>query len=233
MNRLAGAGIALFSLLGMAGSASAADLPVKAPVAVPVVYNWTGLYLGAHAGYGWGDVSSHSTVFGAVTSHNASGGFAGGQVGYNWQIGIWVLGVEADASWADLNGSAPCPNPLARCASETNTLASVRARVGWATGAFLLYGTGGLGYASTEYSALRIANGLPDPGSAGVYTADRWGYTLGAGVEYGLTQNWSVKLEYLHYGFDTEVAPTGTISVTPTATTLRVDTVKLGVNYRF
>ncbi len=79
-----------------------------------------------------------------------------------------------------------------------------------------------------------LQSGLPGPGSTGFFTADRWGYTLGAGIEYAFNANWSAKLEYIHYGFDTEVAPAGTLaSAPPTATTLRVDTVKLGVNYRF
>jgi outer membrane immunogenic protein len=97
----------------------------------------------------------------------------------------------------------------------------------------LLYGTGGLGYANTRFSALTVVGGLPALGATGSYTTDRWGYAAGAGIEYGFTPNWSAKLEYMHYGFGTVTAPVGTLDSNPVATRLRVDTVKVGINYRW
>ena len=73
---------------------------------------------------------------------------------------------------------------------------------------------------------------MPGPGMTGVYTADRWGYAVGAGLEYGFAPNWSAKLEYMHYGFDDITSPGGTIGP-PITLGLRADTVKAGVNYRF
>ena len=170
---------------------------------------------------------------GIPTNHDPSGALAGGQIGYNWQTGSWVYGLEADGDWANIRGSALCPNPIASCASDTRALASFRGRLGWATGPVLLYGTGGLGYANTRFSALTVVGGLPALGATGSYTTDRWGFAAGAGIEYGFTPNWSAKLEYMHYGFGTVTAPVGTLDPSPVATRLRVDTVKVGINYRW
>src|SRR5215510_11110428 len=92
-----------------AGAAQAADMPVKAPVyAAP--FNWTGFYIGAHVGAGWStkewsapDVNSPE--FGPAGSYNLNGFLGGGQIGYNWQSGWAVFGIEADASLTDIKGS--------------------------------------------------------------------------------------------------------------------------------
>jgi outer membrane immunogenic protein len=224
----------LLSVLSI-DSVAAADLAArpytKAPVAA-AVYNWTGFYLGANAGYGWGRSDERATVFGTQANFDISGGLAGGQVGYNWQAGGFVFGVEADGDWADIDGATRCPNPAFSCTAKVRDLASFRGRVGWANGPVLLYATGGFGYANVRYSTLTVAGGLPAPGVTGVYTADRWGYAIGTGLEYGFAQNWSAKVEYMHYGFDDITSPAGTLGV-PIALGLRVDTVKAGVNYRF
>jgi outer membrane immunogenic protein len=234
MRRFAFVGAALLSITGFVGAASAADLATRPYTKAPsAFYNWTGFYIGANGGYGWGSVSSFGVPGGIPTNHAPSGALAGGQIGYNWQTGPWVYGLEADGDWANIRGSALCPNPIASCASDTRALASFRGRLGWATGPVLLYGTGGLGYANTRFSALTIVGGLPALGATGSYTTDRWGYAAGAGIEYGFTPNWSAKLEYMHYGFGTVTAPVGTLDSNPVATRLRVDTVKVGINYRW
>jgi outer membrane immunogenic protein len=143
-----------------------------------------------------------------------------------------VFGVEADGDWADIDGAVRCPNPAFSCTAKVRDLASFRGRVGWATGPVLLYATGGLGYANVRHSTLTVAGGLPGTGATGVYTADRWGYAIGAGLEYGFAPSWSAKLEYMHYGFDDITSPAGTLG-TPITLGLRVDTVKAGVNYHF
>jgi outer membrane immunogenic protein len=217
-------------------AAAAADLAArpytKAPAVAAAVYNWTGFYLGANAGYGWGHSDEFAAVFGTRANFDISGGLAGGQVGYNWQAGAWVFGVEADGDWADIDGAVRCPNPAFSCTAKVRDLASFRGRVGWATGPVLLYATGGLGYANVRHSTLTVAGGLPGTGATGVYTADRWGYAIGAGLEYGFAPSWSAKLEYMHYGFDDITSPGGTLGP-PITLGLRVDTVKAGVNYHF
>lgn len=227
--------IAALILAATGTSAMAADLPAavytKAPVMAPI-YSWTGFYVGANGGYGWGNTSQYG-VSGNGISYGTSGGLAGGQVGYNWQTGSWVLGVEADGDWANINATVPCSNPAFVCSSNTSALASFRGRVGWAVGPALFYGTGGLGYANTSYSSLSPA-GAPFPGSTGVFSTDRWGYAVGVGFEYGFTPNWSVGIEYLHYGFDSVNSPVGTLALLqPLTLGLHIDTVRVGINYRF
>lgn len=238
MNRLVLVGAGLLSLAGFVGAASAADLAArpytKAPVMPVEVYNWTGFYIGANGGYGWGKTTETFTRVGTVTTHDPAGALAGGQIGYNWQAGAWVFGLEADGDWANIRGSAPCPGPSFNCASDTRSLASFRGRIGWASGPVLLYGTGGFGYDNTHYSTLTFAAGLPAAGATGVFNTDRWGYAAGAGIEYGFAANWSAKLEYMHYGFDSMTSPAGTLGpFSPVAISLRVDTVKVGINYRW
>jgi outer membrane immunogenic protein len=218
----------------------AADLAArpytKAPMAPPAVYNWGGFYIGGNGGYGWGQTNWTFLLNGTSPNHSTSGGLAGGQVGYNWQLpSSWVFGLEADGDWADIKGSTPCPNRLFACASSTRDLASFRGRVGYAAGPVLFYGTGGLGYANATYSALLSATGTSgNPAATGRYNTDRWGYAAGAGIEWGFAPSWSAKLEYMHYGFDRATAPAGTLSATSTSVLgLDVDTVKVGVNYHF
>lgn len=228
MKKLALATVAISALL--TGVASAADLAArpytKAPMAA-AVYNWTGFYVGLSGGGAWSD--TRWQYFGAAvnTDHSGSGWLAGGQVGYNWQAGSWVFGLEADGHWADINGSTACPNAAFLCSTDVRTLASFRGRIGYAAGPVLFYGTGGAGYADTRYSAT-------SPGANFFYTTDRWGYAAGAGIEWGFAPNWSAKVEYMHYGFDTDTAPILALSNTST-TNLRldIDTVKVGINYRF
>jgi outer membrane immunogenic protein len=229
--------VAMLFLAAVSTSASAADLPAriytKAPVVVAEpIYNWTGFYIGANGGYGWGNTNEFPTVSANTTSFGTSGGLAGGQIGYNWQMGSWVFGLEADGDWANINGSAPCPNPAFTCGSNTRDLASFRGRIGWAVGPALFYGTGGLGYANTHYTTLLA--GVPAAGSTGVFDTDRWGYAVGVGLEYGFTPNWSAKLEYMHYGFDSVNSAIGSLALLqPVSLSLRIDTVKVGINYRW
>jgi outer membrane immunogenic protein len=224
-------------------SASAADLAprpyTKAPPMVDPVYNWNGFYIGVNGGGGWGRSNWAFTGVGTFTNHDISGGFAGGTIGYNWQMNPnWVFGLEADGDWANINGSAPCPNPAFNCTSNVRDLASFRGRVGYAAGPVLFYGTGGAAYANVNYSALTFVGGAP-PFAGGVtgtglFSDDRWGYAAGAGIEWGFMPNWSAKVEYMHYGFGNDTAPAGTLAVvTPVSLRLNVDTVKAGVNYHF
>jgi outer membrane immunogenic protein len=103
--------------------------------------------------------------------------------------------------------------------------------VGYAVNNWLFYGTGGAGFADTRYSAL--TGGVPAVGTTGFFTTDRWGFAAGAGIEWGFAPNWSAKVEYMHYGFDTVTAPPGTLGFGPAGLRLDIDTVKAGINYRF
>jgi outer membrane immunogenic protein len=217
------------------GSAFAADLgsaPPPAPLPVPV-FTWTGFYVGAHVGGAW---DSDKWLFSpalTTTSNHASGVFGGGQVGYNYQISSFVLGLEGDASASHLASGNLCPNPSFTCSHNIDFLASLRARVGFTPfDRTLLYATGGVAFADVRHTAL-------PPGVApffftGSYSDTRVGWALGGGLEYALTNNWSVKIEYIHYGLGSSTAPMGTLSAANTTrVTNDVDTVDVGLNYRF
>jgi outer membrane immunogenic protein len=230
-------GLAAIVLIGSMGAAVAADLPARTytkapPPVVEPVYNWTGFYIGANGGGAWGHTSWLFDGATVNSNHDISGGFAGGQIGYNWQAGAWVFGLEADGDWANITGSAICPNPTFVCATDVRDLASFRGRIGFAANNVLFYGTGGAGYANAHYSAL--SGGVPATLTTGFFNTDRWGWTAGAGIEWGFAPNWSAKFEYMHYDFDTATSGAGTLAVvTPAALRLTLDTVKVGINYRF
>jgi outer membrane immunogenic protein len=205
-------------------SANAADLrrappmPTKAaPPAYVPAFSWNGLYIGVNGGGGWGSSRSDLTQ-----RTSTSGGTAGGTIGYNMQMGSWVLGLEADMDWSDVGGrtTVNCP---AGCTTRNHWLNTDRGRVGYAFGHFLPYVTGGLAVGDVRVTA---------PGFAGT-DPTRVGWTAGAGVEYAITGPWSAKLEYLHVdlgrfncGFSCGATATDNVS-------FRDDLVRGGINYRF
>lgn len=232
MKKLFAIGAAIVAF-GFANSANAADMPVKAPVApVAAPYNWTGLYVGANGGWGtsrkcW-DFAGNGGV--AVVPnladgcHNATGGTVGGQIGYNWQVGTWVFGLEAQGNWANFRGEN-LSNTFAPQINFTkiDAFGLFTGRVGYAWNNALLYVKGG-------------AIALHDKYEQHVTTfttasETRWGGAAGAGFEYGFTPNWSAAVEYDH-GF------LGARDVTFTNTDVYhikqdVDIVTARINYRW
>jgi outer membrane immunogenic protein len=202
--------------------ANAADIPAPAPATAPVyvppraaVYNWTGFYVGAMGGYGWSNSQGN----------DLKGGFAGGTIGYNAQFGNFVVGVEGEGAWADINQSASFLG-LVTATDRIQAFGSLTGRAGVALDNVLIYGKGGGAVASNKISVNVLGLAASD-------TQTHWGYTVGGGVEWGFAPNWSVKGEYLwaHYESQNYFAsqfPPGFASGT-----FDVNTVKLGVNYRF
>ena len=178
-------GVAALGLVA-AGAASAADLPSrKGPVVAPVyvpVFTWTGFYVGANAGYGWGNVNAN----GFANVGDLDGFVGGGQVGYNYQMGQFVVGLEADLQAADLSSG----NNLGLINVKTDYFGTVRARVGVAFDRFMPYITGGWAYGNVKTS-------IPGIG----FSSDRshtGGYAVGAGLEYAVTNNIIAGVEYLY-----------------------------------
>lgn len=206
----------LFALA--ATTASAADLPqkyTKAPAYTPPVgYNWTGLYLGVNAGWGW----TRGGDFG-----DANGFVGGGQIGYNWQPAgsPLVLGIEADIQGADIDNSATAAGVTVT--GRMNAFGTVRGRIGYAWDRFMLYGTGGWAYTKTNLSA---TNGV-------VTVSDSdWssGYALGGGLEWAAWDRWSVKAEYLYlHSGDVNL----TLAGAPINGQYNVNILRAGLNYRF
>lgn len=211
------AAVAVASLLG-AAPAFAADMaqpyPTKAPppVAVVPVFSWTGFYLGGNAGYGWGSGQS------GISSLDPEGFIGGGQVGFNYQFGNnVVLGAEADFQGSDLNDSGY--NGIYDTRSKMDYFGTVRGRIGYAFDNLLPYVTGGLAWGHNEVRNLDL--GL---------TSDNThvGWTVGGGLEYALTNNWTVKAEYLYMDLGDEFYN----SIGEDAG-LKASTARIGVNYKF
>jgi outer membrane immunogenic protein len=225
---VAAAGLAL----GAVQSASAADIarPVYKAAPVIVAYNWTGFYAGIHGGYGWGDVNSNLLGFG---SSNQDGWFGGLQLGYNWQApgSPWVFGLEIDSAWGDIKRDATAGGPgiVANAFSKIDYFGTARGRIGYAFDRAMFYTTGGLAWANNE-----IGGSVAVPGFfAGASSSNTHvGWTLGAGLEWALANNWTAKIEYLYLDLGSENYFGG-----PGAggfdADLQVHTLKLGLNYRF
>jgi outer membrane immunogenic protein len=219
-------GVALPALI--ASPAMAADLPVKAPPApapatIPVPI-WTGFYIGLNAGYAWGQNSTTCSFVPGIGSPcegigipglKSSGGLFGAEIGANWQFQNWVIGAAFDWSALDLHADTLFPSvdvgkngAVDRLASRYDWLGTARGRVGYAVGQSLFYGTGGLAFGrvkdlyGNEINGGTVGgiDGVPVTSTVGYFTTAsiRTGWTAGAGWEYRLTQNWGVKLEYLH-----------------------------------
>ena len=191
------AACALLALLG--GRAFAADMPVKAPalVAAPV-WTWTGCYVGANGGFGWGRDSLSSG--GADEGQpKFDGWLAGGQVGCNYQVASWVLGAEGMFDFARLTGSTVDPaNPDAISSTKIDRLATLTARLGYAFDRSLIYVKGGVAWERSQRSIVQ-----PPPFAFSQFTGHNWkaGAVVGGGFEYALTQALSVKAEFNSFYF--------------------------------
>jgi outer membrane immunogenic protein len=186
--------------LGLAAPAGAADLPArtytKAPAYVAAVYDWSGFYIGINGGWGQSrDRRFFDPTATLLGSYDANGGTVGGQVGYRWQTGAWVFGLEAQGNWADFSGSTASlvlPGGVVR--SKTDAFGLFTGQVGYAWNNALLYVKGGAAVTDRNYEFQFPAGVLA--ASTGYQT--RWGGTVGAGVEYGFAPNWSAAIEYDH-----------------------------------
>jgi outer membrane immunogenic protein len=220
MKRILFASAGVLAMIGLIGSAHAADLPrqmvTKAPVYAPV-YNWTGLYVGINGGGAFG-----RSRWDSAGGFDTSGGMIGGTVGYNWQFGTWVLGLEGDIDWANVKGSRTS-GCLAGCSTENTWLGTARGRVGYAFDRFLPYITGGAAFGDVQAT---------QPGFTGM-TNTQVGWTVGAGLEFAIASNWTAKVEYLHYdlgSFNCGLNCNGFLSDN---VKFNADAIRGGVNFRF
>jgi outer membrane immunogenic protein len=258
MHRFRSAALAAVALAGFTSAASAADLPRKAPVIAPppVVFSWTGFYIGANIGGSIGWDSTDSVVLLSANApsagttnpissqsykHSPAGVLGGGQIGYNWQTGNWVLGVEGDWDWANQRDTVSTDNFIASTIvvaparlsysdeQKIKWLATARARLGWARDTWLWYVTGGAAWGEVESNYTFQVTGLNAGGATVFATAPaaanssttKGGWTVGGVVETSLAwmgvpgNNWSAKLEYLYVDLGT-VTNTFTVPLTAT-----------------
>ena len=193
--------------LGVVAPAAAADLPArtytKAPPFVEPIYDWSGFYIGVNGGGGFShkcwDLTNNgiAAVIPSASEgcHNASGGTAGGQIGYRWQTSAWVFGLEAQGNWADFRGdNVSLVFPTDRNQSRIDAFGLFTGQVGYAWNNALVYLKGGAAVTDDRYRIFDV------PSAALTDTANetRWGGTVGVGFEYGFSPNLSVAFEYDH-----------------------------------
>ncbi|MDB5584213.1 MAG: rane protein [Bradyrhizobium sp.] len=219
------------SLLALDGSAKAADanLPLKTPP-IQAVFDWSGLYIGAHAGYGRAPASAVLTdpFLNTTANNSASAGMTGGvQAGYNRRLPSGVLvGIEADLTFPNYLISdsivALLATPGSQVVEHLNYVGTVRGRLGYASGHWLLYATGGLAYAGETFT------NTPPVGDIEKHLNIRVGWAAGAGVEYAFAPHWTARLEYLHNRF--EGANIRLASGTQYSSSLDLHSIRVGLN---
>jgi outer membrane immunogenic protein len=268
MKKLLLGSVALVALSLGTPAAFAADkrVPAYTPPPPPVpVYTWSGCYVGASAGASTGS-SQHFATNGTTLNNPALGvanqipagtaitdsfdvtGFIGGfQGGCNWQVGVWVFGIEGDGSATNKSGQAfnsglvPFFAPEVNWVSQTQErwLVTARARLGWAVwDRTMLYVTGGGAWAKIDASEwVFAANGTGPQRTGHLESNTRGGWTVGGGAEYAVGWGWSVKGEYLYVKFDDyttfTTGPFAPINASPREVRLEDHIFRAGMNYKF
>jgi outer membrane immunogenic protein len=258
MRRFLFSGLGVFAMLALPLDARAADLAPVTKAPAVAVFNWTGFYLGANAGYGWARNTEAITAvndFSGLVGGNfiatslpieAQGFVGGGQIGYNWQVNPrWVVGLETDLAWTDIKGSVsvPGPNDTSRIMTGTQKLdwlGTARGRLGitpaerillFVTGGFA-YGHGNLTTALTRATAPCAISNCQKGSTSGTLA----GWTVGGGAEWAFAANWSAKAEYLYYDLGS-LSHLMTDPNFPSIFNAKADftchIARLGVNYRF
>lgn len=243
------------------GSAFAADLPSRAPPPVYVppapIFTWTGVYIGGQIGYAWSSGSNNFNGFDPFTGvafvtnagGNPNGVIGGANVGYNYQINQWVLGLEGSVDGTSLSNTALATVPVfggistVSAHSTADIQGSIRGRLGIAWDRALIYATGGVAFGgfNTDLNVFGTdAIGAPIFGSTNISTT-RVGWTVGGGIQYAVTNNWSVRAEYRYTDWGT-INQNGVFNdpafITPTAAFigerhLKQNQVQVGFDYKF
>jgi outer membrane immunogenic protein len=236
-------GVVGLAAVGMTAPATAADLAARPytkapPPMIAAVYDWSGFYIGANGG--WGQerrcfdavAAVGGTVLGSAGCHDANGGVAGGQIGYRWQSGGWVFGLEAQGDWANLRGdNVNLLFPAFVNRTKMDAFGLFTGQIGYAWNNALFYFKGGAAVVDDRNDIL--TNGVV---VASTNSDTRWGGTVGVGFEYGFAPNWSLGIEYDHLFLDNRTAtfatPGGLIFATDR---IRgdADLVMGRINYRF
>ncbi|HXX07451.1 MAG TPA: outer membrane beta-barrel protein [Pseudolabrys sp.] len=221
------------------GSVFAADMAVPRANPPPFIYNWSGFYLGAHIGYGWDhrdaeifDSTGASLVSGSTQGSRVLGG---AQIGINFAVAPqWIVGIEADYSGTNMGSTAIDGPAFGQRENNIDSFGTVRARVGYAWDRFLIFGSGGFGWAHEVLTRTQqigtVNNAIP--GTIEEVGATVPGWSAGLGLEWGVSPGWALRAEYLHLDLTSKdfafVAAGQSIQATA-----RIDAVRLGVNYIF
>ena len=224
--------------------ASAADLPARVYTKAPIaqVYDWTGFYLGANVGIGVSRGTGSQFIDTILTQNPSSvvggtGAIGGGQLGYNWQAGNIVLGVETDIQGSGVHDNRTCTwecsaGIINAYDQRLDWFGTVRGRVGWATGPVLGYVTGGLAYGDVKTDEM-----ITSAAGSNHFSWDKikTGWTIGGGMEASLGGNWTGKIEYLYLDLGSQSATQrlGNAANLTASLDIREHIFRAGVNYRF
>ena len=243
--------LAVFVIAPLAANAAdlyrAPPIPSSAPSAAYVDLNsWTGFYAGINGGYGWNSggnsfgYNDGGTGFIGGTDQSAGpqpqGGFGGGQIGYNFQSGSFVFGVETDFQGGNISDRVTGLTVNSNDFSSRESIdwfGTMRGRIGYAFGRVLVYGTGGVAYGDVREGAF-VTNGVNAVSFGNNSTQVGW--VAGGGVEFKITPSWSLKGEYQYVDLGSQTlngTDTTGASVTATGPENSFSTVRLGLNYRF
>ena len=227
-------------VLGLLSPAYGADLPTysKAPVYAAPVYDWSGFYVGVFGGGGYGnhnvnDAFGNTGNANFTANYTSTGGVAGGEVGYNWQSGSYLVGIEGDVYWSGIKGNdanqiAAGAFPIA--AVDQDNLrwgGTVRARVGYTIDRWMFFFTGG--YAFGDILHTNTAAGFP----IDQFTVHANGLTGGGGIAYAITNNIIGKFEYRYTNFNGYNHPLPANGVLPYTTETTYSVVTLGLDFKF
>ena len=238
MKKVLFSGISLAALLA-AGAASAADLPRRMPAEViPASFSWNGFYLGTHTGVAVGkSTTSNVAPYGGFDSGvplsydlNPVGIFGGGQFGYNWQYGVYVLGLEADVGYLGVRETM-FPAPDNYVSVKYGWYGTVTGRLGLAYDRLLTYVKGGAAVASITNSAADLNGSVIDASDFSETKKTRWGWTVGTGFELAFAPSWSFKSEYLYMNFGRHSSTN--LDGDTFEHKNQVHTWKVGLNYRW
>lgn len=213
--------VALMTIHAQAADAVAPIAPLE-PVVDESLYNWTGGYVGVQIGYGWGNIDRQVVPAGFANSYSADGFIGGVHAGYNHMIDRFVLGIEGDFDLTAMHGNDGGAGGTVD-AAYFNWMASVRGRVGYAIDRVMIYGTGGVAFASVQnFNVAGVPAKIDE-----TYT----GWTVGAGVEYAFTDNLTTRFEYRYTDFGSQgFAPAG---LAPFRNDIDVHAVRVGLSYKF
>jgi outer membrane immunogenic protein len=234
-------GLTILAALIAPVAAGAADMPLKAPPAPPPPppYSWSGFYIGGDIGGAWANGTVSDNLTGFSVSSNHSGWLGGGDVGFNYQAGNFVFGIEGDFDWTSLSATGsgvfvPGLGTL-QASANTNWVTTVAGRLGvattgmWFNSSALFYIKGGGGWVENSASITNLTTGTSISASN-----TNSGWLVGGGVEWGFANNWSAKIEYDYLGLRDWTFNSVLLFPGDTFTASRnIQELKFGINYRF
>jgi outer membrane immunogenic protein len=217
--------------VALSGPALAADLPAQpiepAPITMPLAYDWSGFYVGAQVGYAWAGTDIEIDGYDTDLSPDADGVVGGVFIGYNVMFNQVVVGLEADIEATSISGDDDWDdgNDAFDADNDSNWQGSVRARLGYAFDNFLPYIQGGVAFLDRDVSIHHRGLDIT------VEDSDTFtGWTVGAGLEYGFTPNFTARVEYRYTDFGDSDFDFNGNDVNADLTT---NTVRVGVAYKF